>query len=124
MRNSFAIVSVILCAGCAGTAAPQVEPSLGEQLSSNLLKTHEMYCSGSPKAKERLSNLKEANQPFQVVDRKTNKASKVWVIHAPTADSSNVKWGFSLTEPAAGGGCGVAYLKPEGLEMLKAGYEP
>lgn len=124
MRYSVAVVSVILCAGCAGTPAPQAEPSLGEQLSSNLLKAHEMYCSGSPEAKERLSKLKMANQPFQVVDRKTNQASKVWLVLTPVADSSHVKWGISLTEQAGGGGCGVAYLKPEGLEMLKAGYQP
>jgi hypothetical protein len=124
MRINVATIFLILCAGCAGTSAPQAEPSLGEKLSSNLVQAHEIYCSGSPEAKDRLSKLKAANPPYQVVNRKTSEASKVWVVQAPVSDASNVTWGLSLSEPVIGGGCGVAYLKPEELEILKTGYQP
>lgn len=131
MRNCIVILSAFALAACAAPSAPPAPltaSSPGQQLSSNLLNVHEMYCIRSAEANRRLAELKTASPTYRVVDRNTGEASNVWVLVPPKVQASGgqtlVQWGFSVREFASGGSCGVAYLRPEQLETLKSGYLP
>jgi hypothetical protein len=119
------VFSVVVFTGCAVSPTRPNESSPGQQISNNLLKVHEIYCGGSREANARLVELKNSNPPYLVKDRNTGESSNVWIIVPPVTNRQTlVSWGMSLTEPIGGGSCGVAYLQPEQLEMLKSGYLP
>lgn len=119
----------LLIAGCAASLSPTTpnasEQDIGVKISQNLLVIHDQYCSGTPEANARLAIVKSKGAPLRVVNEETGKASRIWFIAEPSTTQSGGaftnRWGVYVHEPEGSSACGVGYVRPDQLDVLKGG---